>query len=360
MTITVPPPTIEAITSGEITEGRHYDFKETLDLGDNKHKVGLIDDVVAFLNTGAAHIIVGVREEGGRFKDWRPLTGDRDKLDRRIQSILQDSIDPVPTKIHCRFLDIPGGYICDISLPEHRQRPYQNMKTGAYLIRTGAQNRPLKAAEVKAHYKAADQQHDLAAFHEREARRVLEGEIMRDETPLMSVSILPFDRHLDLPPPKIPRTGVINLRAPMFHEGSSWKIFQACEDGHQGIDVTIGAKGADGGALTRYFLGDDWSVHISVVAPFAYKHDHITFDSFKERLQRLLTETADIYQENGVLGPFAIQMRLEDIGKSENVAWAFASHGPISYRPPGSTVENLSDPAHVEGFYDRIRSRMRR
>ncbi|MBV1824827.1 ATP-binding protein [Komagataeibacter oboediens] len=67
--------TVVAIENGALQEGRDLDFKRLIDLGDQKFKSGLVDDVVSFLNRGSGRILVGVDEEGSQLGGFRPLAG---------------------------------------------------------------------------------------------------------------------------------------------------------------------------------------------------------------------------------------------------------------------------------------------
>ncbi|HEY1927432.1 MAG TPA: ATP-binding protein [Caulobacteraceae bacterium] len=80
----MPAPTVEAIQSRELTETGALEFKQQIDLDDPRAKSNLVDDVVAFLNACAGHIVVGVREKGGNFERFVPMTGDADKTVRRL------------------------------------------------------------------------------------------------------------------------------------------------------------------------------------------------------------------------------------------------------------------------------------
>ena len=88
--ITVP--TIEGIRSGLVTESQRYEFKARLNLDEQRGKSNFIDDVVAFLNAGPGYLIVGVHEKKGAFGRFEPMDGDRDALQRRITSIIQDNM----------------------------------------------------------------------------------------------------------------------------------------------------------------------------------------------------------------------------------------------------------------------------
>ncbi|TIV69712.1 MAG: ATP-binding protein, partial [Mesorhizobium sp.] len=102
-------------------------FKARLNLDEQRGKSNFIDDVVAFLNAGPGYLIVGVHEKKGAFERFEAMDGDRDAMQRRITSILQDNIDPKPLGVRAEFLELDtGGFILCLDLPDHRLRPYQN------------------------------------------------------------------------------------------------------------------------------------------------------------------------------------------------------------------------------------------
>lgn len=58
--------TVAQLAEGGLQEGQELDFKREVNIDKPEAKSRLLDDVVAFLNRGAARIIVGVEEKGDR------------------------------------------------------------------------------------------------------------------------------------------------------------------------------------------------------------------------------------------------------------------------------------------------------
>lgn len=52
----------------KLQEGQDLDFKRTIEMDKTERKAKLVDDVVAFLNRGAARIVIGVEEKQGLFR----------------------------------------------------------------------------------------------------------------------------------------------------------------------------------------------------------------------------------------------------------------------------------------------------
>src|SRR5438128_4047008 len=115
--------TIDGMLQGAIVESESCDFKREINLGDPRGKSRFIDDVVAFLNRGPAHIYIGVREEAGRCVGFSPVSEDRDRFSQRLLSVIQTGIEPVPLDVSIDILDVDGGWIADVKLPAHSDGP---------------------------------------------------------------------------------------------------------------------------------------------------------------------------------------------------------------------------------------------
>ena len=101
----ISEPTLDLIKNGAVSEGQHYEFKARVDLDGTRGKSNFIDDVIAFLNAGPGHLIVGVCEKEGPFRSLRAAWGAKDALQRRSH---QSS----------RTISIPSHWesVCDFSI----------------------------------------------------------------------------------------------------------------------------------------------------------------------------------------------------------------------------------------------------
>jgi predicted HTH transcriptional regulator len=180
------------IESGQIVESDHYDFKLSLNLEEERAKSRLVDDVVAFLNSGPGCIIVGVREKAGRFEAFNPMTGNQNQIGLRILSILQDNITPKPLYVCTEFIAVPGGFCSAIVIPEHLMRPYQNTITGSFYKRTGAKNTPLSRDTVQAMFASEERyEQELTRLAETEEGRLARRGIMQADGPVFHLNVLP-------------------------------------------------------------------------------------------------------------------------------------------------------------------------
>jgi predicted HTH transcriptional regulator len=157
--MSVERPTRALIESKKIVEGQHYDFKRGLELdrkpphGAKDGKARFIDDLVAFANSDAGYLIVGVEEKDGVWSRYHPINDPRDALKSRILNAILDNIDPAP-KVDLEFIDVNDGYIFYIAMPRQGMQPYVNKITGSYYERVGSRNRPISRGEVQARFKS--------------------------------------------------------------------------------------------------------------------------------------------------------------------------------------------------------------
>ncbi|RWB94988.1 MAG: ATP-binding protein [Mesorhizobium sp.] len=344
--------TMERIRDGMIQEGQAYEFKRLVNLDDPRGKSNLIDDVVAFLNAGAGHLIVGVGEKRGVFERFQPLQGDKDVLRRRLTSIIQDSIDPKPMKVLVEFLDIDGeNYIVDIVLPAHRLRPYQNKITGGFYLRTGAQNTPIPRDQVHSLFTSIEQfEADTAKLMERENAAVEARDIMQNNGATLHVAIVPQEHYERGRAPFDPGRGVLkSIRHYHNHSGSG--VFKGCEDGVEVRDVTFD----ENRATSRFFIGDDWLIHSYVAHPItADASGRITIHEFHRALGRHLRDIQLLLDDSEIRGSFGVLLAMKNLKRNPKLAWGFPNTNSATMSRP-ARVERVDDPDLVERFLEKVR-----
>jgi hypothetical protein len=247
-------PTVELIESQAIVEGREYEFKQQVDFDQAQQKSNFIDDVVAFLNSEiSGHIVIGVKEKGGAFAGYSPLLADPDHLCRRVTSIIQDGVEPRPLGVDVRAIAILGGSILDVAIAQHRAGPYQNRANGAFYVRTGAKNTPLRRDELAAYFVTRERyEADLGTRLAREQADLDASGTMAAPGAVLDIAILPRE-HYDRDRPPFERGQGILKGAPAFHWDRR-QPFQGCERGHQAIEHDGHQKGrwlADLGRCAR-------------------------------------------------------------------------------------------------------------
>lgn len=341
---------IESIQSGAITEGQAVDFKSRVDLKEERSKTLLIQAVVAFLNANAAHVYVGVREgKDHRFERFEPYDGDFDERRRQLQSILLDGIDPSPIGVVVDHIEVDDGYILDINIPELRMRPYQAKATGAFHVRTGAQNTPLPRDKVRAMFTTfAEYQAVADMLMAREDAVVASRDSsMPSHAVTLHIAIVPgehFERD---------RTGFDGSDGPM--RPTVWRqwhgatqVFSGCQDGFEVVQ-----HDDDGNPICRVFVGNDWLVHSLVAFPFVYRHERVTVSEFKEKLAAHLDQIDSLFEKHGIRGPFALAIKVQGLQRDKKVSWLFPNTQSKSMKP-SKWVQRVGDPEISEAFYRMV------
>lgn len=322
--------TIAAIEQGRLVEDETLDFKRQLNLDDSTGRERLIDDVVAFLNRGPASIIVGVEEAAGAFTAFRPMQGNQDAYGQKLLSIIQNGIDPVPLDVRVQCHLVQDGFIAEVVIPRHHRGPYQNVHTGAYRIRTGAQNRPISGQALRGYFVDEKAWLDAAVNLTREEdERLLRSQRMTDRGPTMHFGI-------------VPRAHFEPLRS-HFRQGDHWRVqapgwdgaralFEGCDGGNEAFVI-----GGDGKGASRLLVRDDWFLHGWVAWPFWSRPGEGTvtlYEFKKELLPRYLEEIDAFLAEQQVEGPFAMLMEVRNLQRDDKVGFYFRQNEKVSMRRP--------------------------
>ncbi len=342
------PLTRDLIENGALTEGAACDFKSKLDLNDARAKSNLIDDVVAFLNSGAGRIIVGVEERGGAFHAYRPITGDRDKVALRLLSVIQDNVEPTPLRVEARTMEVDDGFVIDIVLPEHRLRPYQNKITGGFQIRTGAKNRALPRDAIQAMFvKCETYEADLLRMIEEEEARLAARDILLVDGPSLQVSILPLE-HYQRGIPSFDRGHGRLKAAPFFHDRGS-AVFKGCEGGHEALYGTMSGR-----AIERLFIGNTWFFHAHAVHPIGSDSERVKIYELQAQIAAYLEDLGALIEGEALHGPFCIMLAIRNLGRSDKLAWAFPSNQSVTLPRP-MLAEQVASADLAQSFYDLVR-----
>jgi hypothetical protein len=346
---TLAPLTIPQIADGGMQESQALDFKREVNVDKAEGKIRLLDDVVAFLNRGPARIVVGVEEKCGRFDSFRPIPGDADKTALRIQTLIQDSIAPVPVDVQVVPLHLEAGFILDIQIPQHSGAPFMNRLSGGYLIRSGARNLPIDPGMLRSRF--VEESAWMARLEELTASedvRVQAGGRLAMRQALR-IGILPQE-HFDHHRCAFEQGDQVRYPGPVFHPRSDpW--FKAVEDGHEIIAIDLKPQGVE-----RLFVRDDWFVHAH--AAFAIRQmsgeGRLGMHEFNEDVKRYLGELAAFFVKQEVEGPFAITLALQSLDESEHFgAWFPRTSVVRTLRP--RIVGSLDEPTYVDDFLRKVR-----
>ncbi|MGQ0588348.1 MAG: AlbA family DNA-binding domain-containing protein [Sphingosinicella sp.] len=324
-------PTVDAIARGDFVENERLDFKRQLNLDDVTGRQRLVDDVVAFLNRGGGTILVGVDESEGRFAGFRPIAGDRDALGRRTISILQDGIDPTPLDIRFHCLDLVDGFVLDLEISAHRNGPFQARHSGAFLIRTAAQNRPISPAELRSYFVEEKEWLDrTVALTREESDRLAGTGKMTERGPVLQFGIVPR-AFFDPVHPHFSQDAHWRSIAPSFDDRARI-LFKGCEGGHEAFAV-----GGDGKGGSRLFVRDDWFVHAWVAWPLWVEPGEKMLSLYKfktELLPAFLNELDQFLDEQAVAGPYAVLMELTHLQRDPKVGRFFRESEAVTMLRP--------------------------
>jgi hypothetical protein len=350
MTKKLAEPTVELIQSGKISECQSYEFKGRVNLDEQRGKSNFIDDVVAFLNAGPGHIIIGVHEKKGTYERFEPINKDKDKdtLCRQLTSIIQDNIDPKPLHIDVLFLDVDGGFLVDISLPENRWGPYQNKITGRFYRRTGAQNTPVSRDQFRALFTTLEQMEaDTIALLERENAVIEARDIMQKNGATLHIAIVPLEHYERERAPFDPGTRLLRTMR-HYHGGSD--IFKGCGNGFEVRD----SSAVEGRATSRFFICDDWQIHSYVAHPIAVNgFNQIDWHTFQNALPDHLQEIQNILDDSGIKGPFCLLLAVNNLQRDTRIAWAFPNADTATMVRP-MRVERVDDRILIKQFLDKV------
>ena len=356
-------PTRELIETKTIVENQHYDFKRELGLSKpgaegETAKVRFLNDVVAFLNSGPGHLIIGVDDKKtGEFQAYKPHSGNRDDVDQLITQVIQNNIEPVPHKVRVEFIDLDEGYLIDIRIPEHTVQPFMNRLTGGFYERTGSRNRPMSREEVRTRFlplqdlkKEAEtrfrQEGNDLSLHDLAAYNILGGSEVSSRT-IYRFGVLPRQYASDLLPFDLSR-----MSLPV--------IF-----GFDGQPIMGGLRGDDGGLVAsrtyndvedeRLFLGNDWYVSGFSQNPiWLSRNGRLSLDVFEQRVKDHLAFLESFYDKEGILGPFAVSVAIDNLDSDEDLRRAFRGRTTVG----GSTriLERLTDDLFIKDFITMVRS----
>lgn len=346
---TIEPLSVDEIAAGNLQEGQELDFKREVDLDSDKHKFGLLDDVVAFLNRGPSRIVVGIVESGGRFGSFRPLSGDPDQIALRYQKLIQDSILPVPLDVQVVPIALQGGFLIDVQIPHHHGGPFVNRRNGSYLIRSGARNLPIDPGTLRSRF--IDETTWMSRLDEltsaEDAAVAANGRVQLHRA--LRVGILPRE-HFDHMRAPFAQNNNVRSKAPSFGEHGR-QFFEVCEDGHEARSINFSDQ-----VIERLFIREDWFVHAHI-SPALYQRPHegrLALGEFEAEAKAYFKELAEFFDKQEIEGPFAITLALQSLGKTENFGAWFKQITTIRTLRP-RLVSYIDDPELIDGFLRQVR-----
>lgn len=321
-------------------------------LDDAAAKANLVSEVVAFLNAGPGCLVIGVAEKRGTFAGFRPLAGDPDATCLRIQQTVQDNIAPKPARVAALAINVEGGFLIVVEVPEHLQRPCQNTLTGAFHIRAGARNTPLTRDMVQAMFTSHEKQESDLLAH----LRSVDGELARqDDVPRgasLHIGVLPHEHYRrDRPPFRRTKQGWVTT-VPAFHDGRAL-TFEGCNGGQQAVQ-----RSWDDKVHCRVFVSNDWFLHAWVAYPFRMDEREGGLHSLEGHLQRFMAGLAGFAAEEGLAGPFLVALAVRGLRASDKTAWLFPFTDDV-VMPRSRATDRIDEPAMLAGFCGMVISSSR-
>ena len=363
----IPTPTRQLIETKQIAEGRHYDFKREVDLdkkypgGGKSAKERFVDDVVAFLNGDAGHLLVGVEEADGVWKQYLPMSGDRERLSNRFLQVIQDNIKPIPTKVDVVPIDVPGGFILNIRIPEHWAKPYQNALSGAFYTRSGARNRVLAVGEIQELFASIERMEaDLAKYFSDYERSLVASEnieriqnigpsLFRTRVPeedsatgpRLQIGVLPR-QHYDRARPRYDPAQMARSVISAFHGGHLPRL-KGCSGGFEAVTLH-----------ERLFVAADWHILVNIKFPINMPHQRPDISALNANLASYMRSVGEFLDDEQVVGPYAVMLGIENLDEMEGWSRPRMAASVGDSRP--RIVERLDDQHMLKDFVEQTRS----
>lgn len=287
-------------------ESKSLDFKEQIDLDSDVGKAKFLDDVVAFANSAGGMIIVGVKDKKGQFFDWNPQQiEDEDKVRLKLLSVVETGVSP-KLLLKVDFHVVGNGLIIAVHVPSGLQPPYFNKKNGSFYERGDGRNVVMSREDIR------------SRFASEEAYAAKVDKMLRTQRKEVRVRNLVEADGSRLELIIVPRESFQGGRTrfevnekrgtlrtfPSFNDryGRRPCVFKDCNEGFEARSVDFDGTPAE----SRFFLGDDWSVCVTAAYPITMRRDgYPDIPEFKATLRSYMKEVFDLYETEGIQGPFA-------------------------------------------------------
>lgn len=124
----------EELTSESLT----LEFKRDPPGKEKDDKAEFLKDVVALANASGGDLIYGIEEKSGSATRINPITGStHDAEKRRLGQILDGGVEPRVTGIRFRSVDVFGGFLLILRIPQSYDGPHRVSSNGSFYLRSG-------------------------------------------------------------------------------------------------------------------------------------------------------------------------------------------------------------------------------
>lgn len=183
------------------SEGPHLDFKRTLpNLGAEKAKSDLLDDVSAFANGRGGCIVYGIREKDGVAAEIVGVGEQNfDRLKLRIEELVRSHIYPrIAPQLAFRAVEVGGKAVFILYARQSWRKPHMvSFPRGndRFKVRTAAGNRSMDVDELRAAFLGgAGVEGQIRAFRSERLSKIVSGDTPYPliESPIHALHVVPY------------------------------------------------------------------------------------------------------------------------------------------------------------------------
>ena len=161
---------LQNICDDKKKETDKLEFKRELPGGSDSQKKEFAKDICAMANARGGYLIYGIEEKNGAAWSIKPIfDGPSDEAERRLNQILYKKLEPTLTGIQFKSIDVKGGYVLLIQVPQSLIGPHcvRDDDKMIFMVRDNTQKRHLSYGELsRAFDKSATTQRHLSAIPE--------------------------------------------------------------------------------------------------------------------------------------------------------------------------------------------------
>lgn len=117
---------LEGLIAASVVEGVTLEFKAEPYAADHEGVREFLKDVTSFANTAGGTLLIGVKETDGSASDLNPLKpADIDRMKLRLESLLQDAVEPRVFGIRIHPVPVTGGQVLAIHVQRSMAVPHR-------------------------------------------------------------------------------------------------------------------------------------------------------------------------------------------------------------------------------------------
>jgi hypothetical protein len=172
---------IQALLDAKTEESKRLDYKRDLPGSRDGDKKEFLFDVSSFANASGGHLVYGIDEHAGVPTQLTGLAvADADAEILRLQSAIQDGIEPRIPGMELRFIPIPGGRsVLVLKIPKSWVSPHMVsfQKTNKFYSRNAAGKYLVDVGELRALFSASEETSEhIRRFRTDRVAQILAGE----------------------------------------------------------------------------------------------------------------------------------------------------------------------------------------